>query len=134
MSERKPFHRTQPRYWWAHKPYLAYTVRELSGVAVALYGAVLLAGLICLWRGPEAFDRYRQVLASPWSSLVHLLLLVAMIWHVVTWFQTMPKTMPKLILHGRQVSQQRLTAIGWLSAFVCSAVFLAVVVVTGVLS
>ena len=133
MSECRPFHRTQPRFWWAHKPYLAYTVRELSGVAVALYGAILLAGLICLWRGPVAFDTYRQALASPWSLSVHFLLLAAMIWHVVTWFQTMPKTMPKLILHGRPVSQQRLTAIGWSLAFVCSAAFLAVVAVMGAL-
>jgi fumarate reductase subunit C len=134
MSERRPFHRAQPHYWWARKPYLGYTVRELSGVAVALYGAVLLAGLICLWLGPDAFDRYRRALASEWSLLIHLLLLVAMLWHVVTWFQTMPKTMPKLILRGRQVSQRRLTAIGLLLAFACSATLLAAVVVVGTLS
>ena len=78
MSERRPFHRPQPRYWWARRPYLAYTLRELTGVAVALYGAILLAGLVCLWRGPQAFDVYRQVLASGWSLLVHLVLLAAL--------------------------------------------------------
>jgi succinate dehydrogenase subunit C len=131
MSERRPFIRAQARHWWAHKPYLAYTIRELSGVAVALYGAILLAGLICLWRGPEAYAVYRQVLASPWSLLVHLLLLAAMLWHVVTWFRILPKTLPKLVLHGRLVSQQRITAVALLLACVCSATLLVAAVILG---
>jgi fumarate reductase subunit C len=134
MSERRPFHRAQPRMWWAHKPYLAYTVRELSGVAVAVYGAILLAGLVCLWRGPEAFGVYRQFLASPWSVLVHLVLLAAVLWHVVTWFRILPKTMPKLILRGRLVPPRRVTAIALLLAFVCSGGLLVVSIVIGVLS
>jgi fumarate reductase subunit C len=131
MSERRPFHRPQPRYWWAHKPYLSYTVRELSGVAVAAYGVILLVGLVCLWRGPDAYAVYRQILGSDWSFLVHLFLLVAVLWHAVTWFQILPKTMPKLILRGRQLPQRQLTAIALLAAVVCSAALLAVVVVIG---
>jgi succinate dehydrogenase subunit C len=131
MSERRPFRRAQPRFWWAHKPYLAYTVRELSGVAVAVYGAILLAGLVCLWRGPEAFGVYRQILASPRSLLVHLVLLAAVLWHVVTWFRILPKTMPKLILRGRLVPPRRVTAIALSLAFVCSAGLLVVFIVIG---
>jgi fumarate reductase subunit C len=134
MSERRPFHRPQPRYWWARRPYLAYTLRELTGVAVALYGAILLAGLVCLWRGPEAFDVYRKILASNGSLLVHLVLLAAVLWHVITWFQILPKTMPKLILGGRLVPPRRVTAIALLLAFFCSAGLLVVVIVIGALS
>ena len=131
MSERRPFHRPQPRDWWARPPYLAYTLRELSGVAVALYAAILLAGLVCLWRGPEAFDVYRRVLASDWSLLVHLGLLAGVLWHVVTWFQILPKTMPKLIVRGRQVPPRQVTAIALLVAVACSAALLVVVVAIG---
>jgi fumarate reductase subunit C len=134
MSERRPFHRPQPRYWWAHKPYLAYTLRELTGVAVALYGAILLAGLVCLWRGAEAFDVYRKILASEWSLLVHLVLLAAVLWHVITWFQILPKTMPKLILGGRLVPPRRVTAVALVLAFFCSTGLLVVVIVIGTLS
>ena len=134
MSERRPFHRPQPRYWWAHGPYLAYTLRELTGVAVALYGAILLAGLVCLWRGPQAFDVYRHVLASGWSLLVHLVLLAAVLWHVVTWFQILPKTMPKLILRGRLVPPRRVTALALVLAFFCSTGLLVVVIAIGALS
>ena len=131
MSERRPFHRPQPRRWWAHKPYLAYSVRELSGVAVAVYGAILLAGLICLWRGPEAYAVYRRILSSDASFVVHLILLAAVLWHVLTWFQILPKTMPKLILRGRQVPQRQVTAMALLVAVVCSVGLLVVVVAIG---
>jgi len=134
MSERRPYRRAQPRDWWAHKPYLGYTVRELSGVGVALYGGMLLAGLICLWRGPDVFDAYRRFLASPLSLLIHVVLLAAMLWHVVTWFQTMPKTMPKLIVGGRHIPQKHLTTAGWVLAFICSAAMIATVLAVGALS
>jgi fumarate reductase subunit C len=131
ISERRPFHRPQNRRWWAHKPYLAYTLRELCGVAVALYGAILLAGLVCLWRGPAAFDAYRRILGSEASLLVHLALLAAVLWHVITWFQILPKTMPKLVLGGRQVPPRAVTALALLLAFVCSAGLLVVVILIG---
>lgn len=134
MSERRPYLRAQPRHWWIHKPYLAYTIRELTGVAVALYGGILLSGLVCLWRGPEAFDAYRHLLAGDGSLLVHLLLLAVMLWHVITWFQTMPKTMPKLIVRGRVVPRPRVIAAGLALAFVCSAALLAAIVMVGALT
>lgn len=134
MSERRPFHRPQPRYWWAQRPYLAYTLRELSGVAVALYGAILLAGLACLWWGPEAFAAYRNALASDWSLRVHLVLLAVVLWHVVTWFQILPKTMPKLILGSRLVPPRQVTKIALVSALVCSTGLLVIVIVVGAIS
>lgn len=134
MSERRPFHRPQPRRWWAHKPYLAYTVRELTGVAVAAYGAILLAGLICLWRGPEAYAVYRRILSSDAAFAVHLALLVAVLWHVLTWFQILPKTMPKLILRGRPVPPQQVTTFALLVAVVCSAALVVAVVAIGAMS
>ena len=134
MSVGRPLHRPGPGFWWSHIPYLAYTLRELTGVAVALYGAILLAGLVCLWRGPQAFDVYRQVLASEWSLLVHLVLLAAMLWHVITWFQILPKTIPKLILGGLLVPPLRVTAMSLVLAFFCSTGLLVVVIAIGALS
>ena len=134
MSERRPYHRVQPRNWWARKPYLAYTLRELTGVAVALYGAILLAGLVCLWRGPEAFDAYRRLAASNAALLVHLLLLAVVLWHVVTWFRILPKTMPKLILGGRLIAPSTMTAVALAFAVACSIALLVVVIIIGALS
>ena len=134
MSERRPFHRPQPRRWWAQKPYRAYTIRELSGVAVAVYGAILLAGLVCLWRGPDAYALYRRILASEASLAVHAVLLAAVLWHVVTWFEILPKTMPKLILRGQPLPQRLVSAVALLAALACSAALLVVVVAIGAMS
>ena len=92
MSERRPYLRAQSRYWWVKPPYRAYTLRELCGVVLAAYAAILLIGLICLASGPEAYETYRRSLASLWSLLIHLVLLAAALWHVWTWFQILPKT------------------------------------------
>jgi fumarate reductase subunit C len=97
MSERRPYVRAQPRDWWARKPYLGYTLRELTGVGVVVYGGILLAGLISLA------------------------------------FQTMPKTMPKLIANGRHVPQQKLTLAGVGIAAVCSAALIAAFLIAGAL-
>jgi len=128
MSEQRPFRRPQPADWWARPPYLAYTLRELTGVAVALYGAILLAGLICLWLGPDAYAAYRQALASPWSLAVHGLLLAAVVWHAVTWFEILPKTMPRIILGGKALPQPAMTAVTTAFAAVCSIALIAFVV------
>ena len=131
MSEWRPYHRAQPRYWWAKPSYRAYTIRELCGVALAIYAAILLAGLICLARGPEAFETYRQFLASPWALLIHLLLLAAALWHMWTWFQILPKTMPKLVWHGRLVRQDIMSGIATLLAVGCSVFVVVLAVVVG---
>ena len=134
MSESRPYHRVQPRNWWAQKPYRAYTLRELTGVAVALYGAILLAGLICLWRGPAAFEAYRQWATSGGALLLHGVLLAVMLWHVVTWFRILPKTQPKLILGGRLVAPATMTAVALTFAIGCSIALLVVVIIIGALS
>lgn len=131
MSESRPYLRSQPRYWWAHSPYRAYTIRELSGVALAVYAAILLAGLVCLVRGPVAFEAYRHFLASPWSLLIHLLLLAAAIWHMWTWFQTLPKTMPKFVWRGKLIRQDVMTGTATLFAVACSIILLALFMVVG---
>jgi fumarate reductase subunit C len=53
------------------------------------------------------------------------------LWHVFTWFQILPKTMPKLVLRGQVVPQQRVTAIALAVAVVCSVGLLAVVIALG---
>lgn len=124
MSEWRPYLRPQPRFWWAQSPYRAYTIRELCGVALALYALILLAGLICLAAGPAAFEAYRQLLRSPWSLAVHLLLLAAALWHVWTWFQILPKTMPRLVWRGRLIRQATISRVALALALACAALVL----------
>ena len=124
MSERRPYRRPMRPYWWAKPPFRAYTARELSGVAVAIYGAILFAGLISLWHGPETYGAFLRFLKSPASLVLHGLLLAAVLFHMVSWFQTLPKTMPKLIVGGKPFPQPRMTALAILTGGVCSLALL----------
>ncbi len=128
MSEKRPYRRPMRPYWWAHKPYLGYTLRELSGVAVGTYGAILLYGLYSLSSGREAYEQYLQLLATPWSIALHVFLLAWMVFHTVTWFQTLPKTMPKVMVGTKAVPQGRITALAVLAAAVCSTALVAIAV------
>ncbi len=121
MSEGTPYIRPQRRFWWARWPYRGYTLREMSGIGVAVYGGVLLAGLVALSNGPETYAAFLAWLATPESMVLHLLLLAAMLLHSVTWFQTLPKTMPRLVLRGKVVPQKRTTLACLFVALVCSA-------------
>jgi len=127
MSDRRPYVRPMPRDWWARRPFRHYTIRELSGVTIAIYAAVLLSGLVALLQGPAAWDIWRGWLASPASLVLHAALLIAMIWHLRTWFQILPKTMPKLVVGGSPVPQRLITLIGTSVAVVCSTALVAFV-------
>jgi fumarate reductase subunit C len=103
MSGARSFVRPPARYWWARRPYRAYTLR---------YALVLLGGVIALARGRSAFDAWRDFLAGPWSLALHAAFLAAMAWHAWTWFRIMPKTMPRLVVGGRHLPHAWITAIG----------------------
>jgi len=122
---RRPYVRPIDSLWWAKPPYLAYTLREATGIFIAAYALVLLAGVICLALGENAYDAWLGFLASPWSLALHAVILVAMLFHVWTWFAIMPKTMPRIIVGGRYVKPRLITAAGIAVAALASLALLA---------
>jgi fumarate reductase subunit C len=114
--------------WWRRDPFFVrYMVREITAVAVAVYAALLLAGLLCLTRGEAAWDAWVQVLRSPLSQMLHFVLLIAMIYHTLSWFEIMPKTMPMMFAGGRRVNPQIITRAGLVAAVLASAALFAAV-------
>ena len=122
---RRPYVRPIDSLWWAKPPYLAYTLREATGIFIAAYALVLLVGVICLLLGENAYDAWLGFLASPWSLALHAVILVAMLFHVWTWFAIMPKTMPRIIVGGRYVKPRLITAAGIAVAALVSFALLA---------
>ena len=108
----RPYTRPVEQLWWARPPYLAYTLREVTGTAVIGYALVLLAGLVSLAIGEHAYDAWLDFLKSRWSLSLHVLFLIGMIAHVWTWFRILPKTMPRLAIGGSILPQSRITAAG----------------------
>ena len=102
------------RGWWRRNPFfIRYMVREATAVAVAVYAIVLTTGVVRLAQGEAAWNGWLEALRSPWSLLVHLVLLVAMIVHAKSWFEIMPKTMPMIFIRGRRLPAATITRTGW---------------------
>jgi fumarate reductase subunit C len=123
---RRPYVRPIDPHWWAKPPYLAYTLREATGIAIAMYALVLMAGVICLALGRSAYDAWLGFITSQWSLVLHAIFLIAMVFHAWTWFAIMPKTMPRLVVGGRYVEPQLITAAGIAIASLASLVLLLV--------
>ncbi len=109
--------------WWRKNPwFVRYMVREGSALFLAAYALVLLAGLACLVQGEAAFNAWRAVLATPVSVGLHLVAVVLVAYHSVTWFQVMPKTAPRLPFDPR-----RITWAGWAATMAVSVMAVALV-------
>jgi fumarate reductase subunit C len=121
---RPPYLRPIDPHWWAKPPYLAYTLREATGIAIVAYALVLLAGMICLALGENAYEGWLGFLASRWSLALHAMILIAMVFHVWTWSAIMPKTMPRLIIGGYYVEPRLITAAGIMVAALTSLLLL----------
>ncbi|MDN3920900.1 fumarate reductase subunit C [Roseateles violae] len=113
---RKPYKRPMSG-WWKRDPFFVrYMWREATALGVLAYAIVLMTGVWRLAQGPEAFEGWLQALRS-WPALVfHLLLLVAMVYHTISWFEIMPKTMPMMFVGGERVAATTITRVGMIAA------------------
>ena len=99
--------------WWKRDPFfIRYMAREATSLFVVLYAAILLVGLVRLAQGPAAFDAWVAILRSPASILLHVVLLVVFLYHTLSWFQIMPKTMAPIVIAGRKVPGPAITLLG----------------------
>jgi len=73
-----------------------------------------------LAQGQATFEAWRAALDTPLSILWHLLALAMVAYHSLTWFQVMPKTLPRLPVQAAWI-----TASGIALAVVLSALLLA---------
>lgn len=113
--------------WWRRDPYfMRYMVREATALAVALYAIVLLAGVLCLAQGEAAWNGWLQAMRSPLSIGLHVVMLAAMIYHTLSWFQIMPKTLPMMFIGGQRVAAQTITRTGLAAAVLAALVLFAV--------
>lgn len=126
MAARRPYVRSMDG-WWRRNPYFRkYMAREVTAFFVAAYGLVLLAGLVRLSQGPEAFAAWMQFLRSGWSIALHVVLLLVFAYHTYSWFEIMPKTMPPVVVGGNKLAAGTITSLGIAAAAVASLGVLAI--------
>jgi fumarate reductase subunit C len=77
-------------WWWGHRAYTLFVIRELTSIFIAAYAVLLLLLLRSLSQGPEAYAAYLQFLTAPGMVLFHVVALAAAVFHAVTWFGLAP--------------------------------------------
>lgn len=124
VQGRKPYVRPMTG-WWKRDPYfVAYMIRETTALAVAIYAVILACGMVRLAQGEAAWAGWLAALKSPWSLLLHLVLLVAFVVHAKSWFEIMPKTMPMMFSGGKRVAEAAITRTGFIAAAAVAVVML----------
>ena len=119
MSNR--YHPSQPRNWFLQRPgYVKFMVRELTAVFVGAYLIFLLVLLGKLAGGPEVFASILSVLKSPLSVVLHLVILLAALFHSFTWFNLTPKALPFFLGEKRIADPLVAVALGYLPWIVIS--------------
>jgi fumarate reductase subunit C len=80
-------------WWWGHRGYTLFVVRELTSVFIGAYAVLLLMLVHRLGQGRAAYEAYLQSLTTPWMIAFHIVALAAAVYHSVTWFALSPKAM-----------------------------------------
>ncbi len=91
MSE--PYYRpiSASTWWLSKRNYVLFMLRELTSVLIVAFLVVSLIQLADLARGAEAYARTVEQLASPGWIVFHLLVLIAALYHSITWFNLTPQ-------------------------------------------
>ena len=98
------WHRARmPIFWWLRKAtYFRFIARELTSVFVAYAAVLLLVQLRAVAAGPEALARFTAWLRLPPVAALHVVVLLALLFHTVTWLHLAPRAMV-VRLGGRRV-------------------------------
>ncbi|MDW6004412.1 fumarate reductase subunit FrdC [Vibrio mangrovi] len=104
MSNRKPYIREVKRTWWKNNPfYRFYMLREGTVIPLIFFTLALTAGLLCLVKGPEAWQSWLNFMANPLVVAINIVALIASLFHAHTFFGMMPQVIPVRI-KGKKLS------------------------------
>ena len=114
--------------WWKRDPFFVrYMAREVTSIFVVLYAGILLVTVLRLAEGEASYTAWLATLQSPGWLLVQALLVPIFLYHTLSWFQIMPKTMAPVIVGGKKVPGAAITAAGLAASLAASLVLFAVV-------
>jgi fumarate reductase subunit C len=119
----KTWVRPIPATWWLRRrTYFLFIVRELTSVFVAGYVAFLLV-MIARAQDEASFARFYEGLACPASVALHVLTLLMVLFHAITWINLTPKVM--VVWRGEQkVSPLLITGANYAAWLVVSGLVL----------
>lgn len=105
-----------PIFWWLRKrAYAKFIGRELTSVFVAYAALLLLVEVRALAAGAQAHQALRAWLEDPLVVGFHVVVLLALLFHTVTWLNLAPKA---LVVHvGRRKIPAVLVLLGHYAAW-----------------
>jgi len=110
--------RTIPIFWWLKKAsYVKFILRELTSLAVVYAAVFLLAQVVIVSRGEDAYREFLATLARPEVVAFHGFVLMGLLFHTVTWLNLAPRALV-LRLGGRRVPDRVILLAhygGWLA-------------------
>ncbi len=120
-----PYVRPMSTTWYLKTaPYRRFMVREVTSFFMAGYLVFLLVVLARLDNGPEAYRALLGTLRSPLSVIGHGLVLLAALYHAITWFNLTPKAVVVRIGEERLPGAVVAIAAGYGPWIVVSAIIL----------
>ncbi len=126
MSARRPYVRPMAG-WWRRNPYFVeYMIHEGTALFVAAYAIILLVSLVKLAAGRAAWEQWVTWLMSPLAIAIHVVLLMAFIYHAWTWFNIMPRTLPPIRVGAQRVTAPTIVRTGLAAACAASALLFVV--------
>lgn len=70
-----------------------FIIRELTSIFVAAYAVILLLQLNALRQSAEAWEALMASFSTPFSITLHVVILVFVLFHTITWFKLAPSAM-----------------------------------------
>ena len=87
----RPFVRPVPTTWWLkRRVYFLFILRELTSVFIAVFLILFLVLLYHLSLGRAEYETYLNFLATPGMIAFAVVVLIAALYHTVTWFALLP--------------------------------------------
>ena len=121
------YHRPVSNTWWLkRKPYILFMIRELTSIFVAGYCIFLLVLVYKLTQGADAYGNFMGALKSPISVALHLITLVFVLYHTITWFNLTPKIL--VLYRGEDRIPQGLVAATFYAGWVVVSIIVTLLV------
>ena len=112
------YRRRMPIFWWLrHFTYTRFISRELTSLAVLYAVALLLVQVWALRQGGAVWAGLTTLLAHPLAVAFHALVVLALLFHTVTWLNLAPRALV-IRLGGRRLPDGLVLAAhyaGWLA-------------------
>ena len=121
------YHRPVSNTWWLkQKSYFLFMIRELTSVFVAGYCIFLLVLVYKLTQGADAYGNFMAALKSPISVALHLITLIFVLYHTITWFNLTPKIL--VLYRGEDRIPQGLVAATFYAGWVVVSIIVTLLV------